>query len=325
MNLKINFLGKEFKNPIVPASGCFGFGYEFADLYDINILGSISCKGTTLNPRYGNPLPRIAECPSGLINSIGLQNPGVDKVIREEFVKLAKVYNDKVIANVGGHSILEYTETVKKLNNCDQVFAIELNISCPNVSGGGMAFGVDPDTAYNLVMEVRKVCKKPLIVKLSPNVTSIIDMAKAVEAAGADAISLINTMVGMRINLKTGQPIISVKKGGYSGPGIFPVAVRMVYQVSHAVKLPIIGMGGIICAEDALEFIMAGASAVEIGQAKFTNPNVAIDIQNGLRTFMKSHGYHNLSEMRGIAQVARHNKAHTDEKGRFADLHAMMK
>ena len=229
MNLKINFLGKEFKNPIVPASGCFGFGYEFADLYDINILGSISCKGTTLNPRYGNPLPRIAECPSGLINSIGLQNPGVDKVIREEFVKLSKVYNDKVIANVGGHSILEYTETVKKLNNCDQVFAIELNISCPNVSGGGMAFGVDPDTAYNLVMEVRKVCKKPLIVKLSPNVTSIIDMAKAVEAAGADAISLINTMVGMRINLKTGQPIISVKKGGYSGPGLFPVAVRMVY------------------------------------------------------------------------------------------------
>ena len=202
MNLKIHFLGKEFKNPIVPASGCFGFGYEFADLYDINILGSISCKGTTLNPRYGNPLPRIAECPSGLINSIGLQNPGVDKVIREEFVKLSKVYNDKVIANVGGHSILEYTETVKKFNDCDQVFAIELNISCPNVSGGGMAFGVDPDTAYNLVLEVRKVCKKPLIVKLSPNVTSIVDMAKAVEAAGADAISLINTMGGRRINLK---------------------------------------------------------------------------------------------------------------------------
>ena len=302
MNLKINFLGKEFKNPIVPASGCFGFGYEFADLYDINILGSISCKGTTLNPRYGNPLPRIAECPSGLINSIGLQNPGVDKVISEEFVKLSKVYNDKVIANVGGHSILEYTETVKKFNNCDQVFAIELNISCPNVSGVGMAFGVDPDTAYNLVLEVRKVCKKPLIVKLSPNVTSIVDMAKAVEAAGADAISLINTMVGMRINLKTGQPIISVKKGGYSGPGIFPVAVRMVYEVSHAVTIPVIGMGGVTNAYDVLEMMYAGASLVMVGAQNLVDPYACKKIIEELPLVMEEYGIESLEEIIGKAK-----------------------
>ena len=302
MNLKINFLGKEFKNPIVPASGCFGFGYEFADLYDINILGSISCKGTTLNPRYGNPLPRIAECPSGLINSIGLQNPGVDKVISEEFVKLSKVYNDKVIANVGGHSILEYTETVKKFNNCDQVFAIELNISCPNVSGGGMAFGVDPDTAYNLVLEVRKVCKKPLIVKLSPNVTSIVDMAKAVEAAGADAISLINTMVGMRINLKTGCPIISVKKGGYSGPGIFPVAVRMVYEVSHAVTIPVIGMGGVTNAYDVLEMMYAGASLVMVGAQNLVDPYACKKIIEELPIVMEEYGIESLEEIIGKAK-----------------------
>ena len=302
MNLKINFLGKEFKNPIVPASGCFGFGYEFADLYDINILGSISCKGTTLNPRYGNPLPRIAECPSGLINSIGLQNPGVDKVISEEFVKLSKVYNDKVIANVGGHSILEYTETVKKFNNCDKVFAIELNISCPNVSGGGMAFGVDPDTAYNLVLEVRKVCKKPLIVKLSPNVTSIVDMAKAVEAAGADAISLINTMVGMRINLKTGCPIISVKKGGYSGPGIFPVAVRMVYEVSHAVTIPVIGMGGVTNAYDVLEMMYAGASLVMVGAQNLVDPYACKKIIEELPLVMEEYGIESLEEIIGKAK-----------------------
>lgn len=302
MNLKIHFLGKEFKNPIVPASGCFGFGYEFADLYDINILGSISCKGTTLNPRYGNPLPRIAECPSGLINSIGLQNPGVDKVINEEFVKLSKVYNDKVIANVGGHSVLEYTETVKKFNNCDQVFAIELNISCPNVSGGGMAFGVDPDTAYNLVLEVRKVCKKPLIVKLSPNVTSIVDMAKAVEAAGADAISLINTMVGMRINLKTGLPIISVKKGGYSGPGIFPVAVRMVYEVSHAVTIPVIGMGGVRNAYDVLEMMYAGASLVMVGAQNLVDPYACKKIIEELPLVMEEYGIESLEEIIGKAK-----------------------
>ena len=265
MSLKINFLGKEFKNPIVPASGTFGFGYEFADLYDINILGSIATKGTTLNPRYGNPLPRIAECPAGLINAIGLQNPGVDNVVNHELVELDKVYKDQIIANVGGHSVYEYVETVKRFNESDKVFAIELNISCPNVSGGGMAFGVDPETASNLVKEVKKVCQKPLIVKLSPNVTDIVAMAKAVEQAGADAISLINTMVGMRINLKTGEPIISIKKGGYSGPGIFPVALRMVYEVSHAVSIPVIGMGGVSTAYEVVEMMYAGASLVQIG------------------------------------------------------------
>ena len=271
-DLKINFLGKEFKNPIIPASGCFGFGYEFADYYDINVLGSISCKGTTLNPRYGNPLPRIAECPAGLINSIGLQNPGVDKVISEELVKLDKVYKDKVIANVGGHSVSDYVETVKKFNDIDKVFAIELNISCPNVTGGGMAFGVDPNVAKNLVSEVKKVCKKPLIVKLSPNVTDIVEMAKAVEEGGADAISLINTLVGMRINLKTGKPIIHVKTGGYSGPGVYPVALRMVYQVAHAVKVPVIGMGGVTSAYDVIEMMYAGASLVMVGAANLIDP-----------------------------------------------------
>lgn len=302
MNLKVNFLGKEFKNPIVPASGCFGFGYEFADLYDINILGSISCKGTTLNARYGNPLPRIAECPSGLINSIGLQNPGVDKVISEELVKLDKVYNDQVIANVGGHSVMEYVETVKKFNDCSKVFAIELNISCPNVSGGGMAFGVDPDTAFNLVSQVRKACKKPLIVKLSPNVTSIVDMAKAVEAAGADAISLINTMVGMRINLRTGQPIISVKKGGYSGPGIFPVAVRMVYEVSHAVSIPVIGMGGVSNAYDVLEMMYAGASLVMVGAQNLVDPYACKKIIDELPQVMEEYGITNLESIIGKAK-----------------------
>lgn len=297
MNLKIKFLGHEFKNPIIPASGTFGFGYEFSDLYDINILGSISCKGTTLEPRYGNPLPRIAECPSGLINSIGLQNPGVDKVISEELVKLSKVYNDKVIANVGGHSVYEYVETVKKFNDCENVFGIELNISCPNVSGGGMAFGVDPKTAFNLVKEVKAVCKKPLIVKLSPNVTNIVEMAKAVEDAGADAISLINTLVGMRINLKTGQPIIAVKKGGYSGPGIFPVALRMVYEVSHAVNIPIIGMGGVTSASDVIEMMYAGASLVMVGAQNLVDPYACKKIIEDLPKVMEEYGIDDLQNI----------------------------
>ena len=272
MNTKINFLNHTFKNPVIPASGTFGFGYEFSEIYDINILGSISLKGTTLKPRYGNPLPRIAECPSGLINSIGLQNPGVDNVINEEIPKLKKVFSDKVIANVGGHSITDYVETVRKFNDVDEVVAVELNISCPNVTGGGMAFGVNEEVAANLVREVKKVATKPIIVKLSPNVTDIVAMAKAVEAAGADAISLINTLVGMRINLKTGQPIISVKKGGYSGPGIFPVALRMVYDVSHAVNIPVIGMGGISCGKDVIEMMIAGASAVAVGCQNLVDP-----------------------------------------------------
>ena len=302
MSLKVNFLGKEFINPIIPASGTFGFGYEFSDLYDINILGSISIKGTTLEPRYGNKLPRIAECPSGLINAIGLQNPGVDKVVTEELVKLDKVYEDQIIANVGGHSTYEYVETVKKFNNSDKTFAIELNISCPNVTGGGMAFGVDPTTAYELVKAVKEVSTKPIIVKLSPNVTNVVEMAKAVERAGADAISLINTLVGMRFNLKTGKPIIANVKGGYSGPGIYPVALRMVYEVSHAVNIPVIGMGGVSNAYEVLEMMYAGASLVQVGAANLVDPYVCKTIIEDLPKVMEEFNIKSLEEIIGKAK-----------------------
>ena len=299
MSLKIKFLDKEFINPIIPASGTFGFGYEFVDLYDLNILGSIALKGTTLEPRYGNPLPRIAETPNGMINAIGLQNPGVDKVVNEEIKKLAKVYKHQVIANVGGHSVYEYVETVKKFNDCEEVFAVELNISCPNVKGGGMAFGTNPEVAYNLVSEVRKVCKKPLIVKLSPNVTDIVEMAKAVEKAGADAISLINTLLGMRIDLKTAKPIISIKKGGFSGPAIFPVAVRMIYEVAHAVSIPLIGMGGVSTAYDVIEMMYAGASLVMVGAANLVDPLVCKKIIEDLPKVMKELNIENLQDIIG--------------------------
>ena len=302
MSLKINFLGQEFINPIIPASGTFGFGYEFKDLYDLNILGGIALKGTTLEPRYGNPLPRIAECPSGLINAIGLQNPGVDKVVNEEIKELRKVYKEQIIANVGGHSIYEYVETVKKFNECEDVFAIELNISCPNVKGGGMAFGTDSEVAHSLVKEVRKVCTKPLIVKLSPNVTDIVKMAKAVESAGADAISLINTLVGMRINLRTGEPIISIKKGGYSGPGIYPVALRMIYEVSHAVNIPLIGMGGVTNAYEVLEMMYAGASLVQVGAANLVDPYVCKKIIEDLPNVMKEYNIEKLSDIIGSSK-----------------------
>jgi len=299
MSLKIKFLGKEFINPIIPASGTFGFGYEFVDLYDLNILGGIALKGTTLEPRYGNPLPRIAECPSGMINAIGLQNPGVDKVVNEEVKKLREVYNQQIIANVGGHSVYEYVETVRKFNDADDVFAVELNISCPNVKGGGMAFGTDSEVAASLVREVKKVSTKPIIVKLSPNVTDIVKMAKAVEEAGADAISLINTLVGMRINLKTGEPIISIKKGGYSGPGIYPVALRMVYEVSHAVNIPIIGMGGITNAYEVLEMMYAGASLVMVGAQNLVDPYVCKKIIDDLPKVMEEYNIKNLEEIIG--------------------------
>ena len=302
MSLKIKFLGKEFINPIIPASGTFGFGYEFVDLYDLNILGGIALKGTTLEPRYGNPLPRIAECPSGMINAIGLQNPGVDKVVNEEVKKLREVYNQQIIANVGGHSVYEYVETVRKFNDADDVFAVELNISCPNVKGGGMAFGTDPKTAYELVKEVKAVCKKPLIVKLSPNVTDIVAMAKAVEEAGADAVSLINTLVGMRINLKTGEPIISIKKGGYSGPGIYPVALRMVYEVSHAVNIPVIGMGGVSNAYEVLEMMYAGASLVQVGAANLVDPYACKKIIEDLPKVMEEYNIKSLEEIIGRAK-----------------------
>lgn len=302
MNTKVKYLGYEMKNPVVPASGTFGFGYEFAEYYDINVLGSMSLKGTTLQARYGNPLPRIAECTAGLINAIGLQNPGVDKVVGEEIPKLAEVYDGKVIANVGGHSFDEYVETVARFNDCDKVFAVELNISCPNVKGGGMAFGTDPKTAQSLVYEVKKRTKKPIIVKLSPNVTSIADMAKAVSDGGADGISLINTLVGMRIDLRTRKPIISVRTGGFSGPAVFPVAVRMVNEVARAVELPIMGIGGVSSARDVIEMMMAGATCVQVGAANLVNPFACKEIVEDLPNVMAEFGITNLEEIIGAAK-----------------------
>lgn len=301
MNTKVNLFGNILKNPIIPASGTFGFGYEFAEFYDINCLGSMSLKGTTLEPRYGNPLPRIAECSSGLINAIGLQNPGVNAVINEEIPKLKKVFSAKAIANVGGHSTSEYVNTVASFNNCEEIFAVELNISCPNVQGGGMAFGVDATTAHNLVCEVKKVSNKPVIVKLSPNVTDIVAMAKAVEDAGADGISLINTLVGMRIDIKTGRPIISVKKGGYSGPGVFPVALRMVFEVAQVVSIPVIGMGGISNASEVIEMMMAGASAVMVGSANLVDPYACKKIVEQLPVIMEKLKINDINEIIGRA------------------------
>lgn len=302
MNTKVKYLGYEMKNPVVPASGTFGFGYEFAEYYDINVLGSMSLKGTTLQARYGNPLPRIAECTAGLINAIGLQNPGVDKVVGEEIPKLSEVYDGKVIANVGGHSFDEYVETVARFNDCDKVFAVELNISCPNVKGGGMAFGTDPKTAQSLVYEVKKRAKKPIVVKLSPNVTSIADMAKAVRDGGADGISLINTLVGMRIDLRTRKPIISVRTGGFSGPAVFPVAVRMVNEVARAVELPIMGIGGVSSARDVIEMMMAGATCVQVGAANLVNPFACKEIVEDLPNVMAEFGITNLEEIIGAAK-----------------------
>ena len=301
-NLSVKLPGLDMKNPVIPASGTFGFGYEFSKFYDINVLGSMSLKGTTLEPRYGNPLPRIAEGPSGLLNAIGLQNPGVDEVIKTELVKLREVYSGKAIANIGGSCVDDYVQTAAKLTKEDCIGALELNISCPNVTGGGMAFGVNEEVASNLVREVKKVSLKPIIVKLSPNVTDIVSMAKAVEEAGADAISLINTLVGMRINLKTGQPIIAVKKGGYSGPGIFPVAIRMVYEVSHTVNIPVIGMGGVTTAYDVIEMMYAGASLVMVGAENLVNPYACKDIIDNLPKVMDELGIDDLEKIIGKAK-----------------------
>lgn len=269
---KINLLGIEIDNPIIPASGTYGFGYEFADLYDINILGTFSFKGTTKDARFGNPTPRIAECNAGMINSVGLQNPGVDKVINEELPKLAKVFNKPVMANVSGFSVEEYAYTCEKINACPQVGWIEVNVSCPNVHNGGMSFGTEPAAVEKVVKAVKAVTTKPIIIKLSPNVTDIVSIAKAAESAGADGISLINTLLGMRIDIKRRQPVIANKMGGFSGSAIFPVAVRMVYQVYDAVKIPIIGMGGVSNAKDVIELMMAGATAVQVGAANLVDP-----------------------------------------------------
>ena len=272
VNTKVNLLGIEIDNPIIPASGTYGFGYEFAELYDINILGTFSFKGTTKEPRFGNPTPRIAECNAGMINSVGLQNPGVDKVISEELPKLAKVFNKPVMANVSGFSVEEYAYTCEKIDACEQVGWIEVNVSCPNVHNGGMSFGTEPAAVEKVVKAVKAVTTKPIIIKLSPNVTDIVSIAKAAESAGADGISLINTLLGMRIDIKRRQPVIANKMGGFSGSAIFPVAVRMVYQVYDAVKIPIIGMGGVSTAKEVIELMMAGATAVQVGAANLVDP-----------------------------------------------------
>lgn len=288
-------------NPVIPASGTFGFGYEFAELYDINCLGTLSFKGTTSEARFGNPTPRIAECASGMLNAVGLQNPGVDKVIAEELPRLAACFHKPVMANVSGFSVGDYVKTCEKMDAVDMVGWIEVNISCPNVHGGGMSFGTSQEAAAEVTRAVRAVTKKPLIIKLSPNVTDIVSIAKACEDAGADGISLINTLMGMRIDLKKKKPVLANKTGGFSGPAIKPVAVRMVYQVYDAVKLPIVGMGGVSTAEDVIEFMMAGATAVEVGAANLVNPYACRDIIADLPRVMEKYGIRSLSEIIGAA------------------------
>ncbi|MCI5998715.1 MAG: dihydroorotate dehydrogenase [Eubacteriaceae bacterium] len=297
VNTKVDLCGITLDNPVMAASGTFGYGYEFAELFDINMLGTFSFKGTTLEPRFGNPTPRIAECREGMINSIGLQNPGIDKVIEEELPKLSKCSHKKVMANVGGFSVEEYVEVCRRLDACDQVGWLEVNVSCPNVHGGGIAFGTDPDAAAQVVSAVKDAVRKPVIVKLSPNVTDIVSIAKACENAGADGISLINTMLGMRIDLRTKKPVVANIMGGFSGPAVFPVALRMVYQVYEAVDVPIIGIGGVSTASDVIEMMLAGATAVQIGAANLTDPYVCRDIVLQLPETMKKYG---ISDLRGI-------------------------
>ena len=300
--MNVNLCGIELDNPIIPASGTFGFGYEFAELYDINCLGTFSFKGTTKDPRFGNPTPRIAECTEGMINAVGLQNPGVEKVISEELPKLFKVFNKKVMANVSGFAVEDYAYTVERLDSVDEIGWFEVNVSCPNVHGGGMSFGTNPEAAAEVTRAVRKVTNKPIIIKLSPNVTDIVSIAKACEESGADGISLINTLLGMRINLRTKRPVIANKMGGFSGPAIFPVAVRMVYQVAHAVNIPVVGMGGVSSAEDVIEMMLAGATAVEVGAANLVNPYACRDIIADLPRVMAKYGIENLSDIIGATE-----------------------
>ena len=300
--LSVNLCGIEMDNPVIPASGTFGFGYEFAELYDINILGTFSFKGTTKDPRFGNPTPRIAECTAGMINAVGLQNPGVDAVIAQELPKLKKCFHKPVMANVSGFSIEDYAYTCQMLDKEEQVGWLEVNVSCPNVHGGGMSFGTSPEAAAEVVKAVKAVTTKPVIVKLSPNVTDIVAIAKACEEAGADGISLINTLLGMRIDLKTKKPVIANKMGGFSGPAIFPVAVRMVYQVAHAVNIPVVGMGGVSTAEDVIEMMLAGATAVEIGAANLVDPYACEKIIRDLPAVMDRYGIANLNDIIGGVQ-----------------------
>ena len=300
--LNVDLCGITLDNPVIPASGTFGYGYEFAELYDINCLGTFSFKGTTKDPRFGNPTPRIAECEAGMINAVGLQNPGVEKVISEELPRLAKCFHKPVMANVSGFSVEDYAYTCEKLDAEPQVGWLEVNVSCPNVHGGGMSFGTSPEAAAQVTRAVKKVTTKPVIIKLSPNVTDIVAIAKACEAAGADGISLINTMLGMRIDLNRRKPVIANKMGGFSGPAIFPVAVRMVYQVSHAVKSPVVGMGGVSTARDVIEMMMAGATAVEVGAANLVDPFASQKIVEELPRVMEQYRIENLSDIIGIVE-----------------------
>ncbi len=302
VNTKLNLCGITLDNPVIPASGTFGFGYEFAEIYDINCLGTFSFKGTTKDARFGNPTPRIAECSMGMINSVGLQNPGVDAVVSEELPKLKQVFSKPVMANISGFSVDDYVYTCEKLNGQDQIGWFEVNVSCPNVHGGGMSFGTSPEAAAEVTKAVKAVSDKPIIIKLSPNVTDIVSIAKACEEAGADGISLINTLLGMRIDLKTKKPVIANKMGGFSGSAIFPVAVRMVYQVANAVSIPVVGMGGVSTAEDVIELMMAGATAVEVGAANLIDPCVCRDIINDLPAVMDKYGINNLSDIIGGAK-----------------------
>ena len=297
--LSVNLCSIELDNPIIPASGTFGYGYEFAELYDINMLGTFSFKGTTKDPRFGNPTPRIAECTAGMINAVGLQNPGVEKVISEELPKLSKCFNKKVMANVSGFAVEDYAYTCQMLDKEEQVGWLEVNVSCPNVHGGGMSFGTNPEAAAEVTAAVKAVTTKPVIIKLSPNVTDIVAIAKACEQAGADGISLINTLLGMRIDLKTKKPVIANKMGGFSGSAIFPVAVRMVYQVANAVNIPVVGMGGVTTAEDVVELMLAGATAVEVGAANLIDPMACKTIIEDLPRVMDKYGINNLSDIIG--------------------------
>ena len=301
-SLSVDLCGIRLDNPIIPASGTFGYGYEFAELYDINCLGTFSFKGTTKDPRFGNPTPRIAECTGGMINAVGLQNPGVEKVISHELPLLKQCFHKPVMANVSGFCVEDYAYTCQALDKQEQVGWLEVNVSCPNVHGGGMSFGTSPEAAAEVTRAVKAVTTKPVILKLSPNVTDIVAIAKACEAAGADGISLINTMLGMRIDLRTRKPVIANKMGGFSGPAIFPVAVRMVYQVANAVKIPVIGMGGVSSAEDVVEMMLAGATAVEVGAANLVNPYICRDIIQDLPRVMEKYKIHNLNEIIGGAK-----------------------
>ncbi len=301
VNTKINLSGITIDNPVIPASGTFGFGYEFAEIYDINCLGTFSFKGTTKDARFGNPTPRIAECPNGMINSVGLQNPGVDAVKSIELPKLKEVFNKPVMANVSGFSVDEYVHTCKALDNEEQIGWFEVNVSCPNVHGGGMSFGTCPESAAEVTKAVKAATTKPVFIKLSPNVTDIVSIAKACEDAGADGISLINTLLGMRIDLKTKKCVVANKMGGFSGPAIFPVALRMVYQVYEAVKIPIIGMGGVSSAEDVIEMMLAGATAVQVGAANLVEPFACKNIVENLPAVMEKYGIKDLNDIIGGA------------------------